>query len=258
MHNDPRHQSSTSNPARSTVDLAHYPELSRDAADPAAALQRIAAESGFDLTGLRTVDSGSASPGPVVLELASDRGWAQLTIQREHRDIRLELSAPGLRVAWGNVADLKTVAEMVGAWQNGATVSDMQERWTSLEVNPLAVAHEAGEAVEYQWRTLLALPVGTYGAALARTASEVPQLRALFPVVSHGKIEFSRCTLPPYSHDIPSVLPTSAGTWRVQYPSSTGTPPVDAATIEEAMTLVVRGLPEGCGPAVQGRGRQGS
>ncbi|WP_392839287.1 DUF6193 family natural product biosynthesis protein [Streptomyces sp. LN500] len=41
-----------------------------------------------------------------------------------------------------------------------------------------------------------------------------PLLRGLFPLISHGSLQFSRCTHAPWSYDVPSLHPQLGGGWR--------------------------------------------
>ncbi|MFD9469937.1 DUF6193 family natural product biosynthesis protein [Streptomyces goshikiensis] len=37
----------------------------------------------------------------------------------------------------------------------------------------------------------------------------------LFPLVSHGTLQFSRCTQFPWSQDLPSIFPAGSGGFRI-------------------------------------------
>ncbi|MEU8890483.1 DUF6193 family natural product biosynthesis protein [Streptomyces sp. NPDC048442] len=49
-----------------------------------------------------------------------------------------------------------------------------------------------------------------------------PRLRSLFPLISHGSLQFGRCTHAPWSDDVPHLLPQFAGGWsaRLAFPTA--------------------------------------
>ncbi|MGV9291925.1 DUF6193 family natural product biosynthesis protein [Streptomyces sp. NPDC003719] len=86
---------------------------------------------------------------------------------------------------------------------------------------------------------------------LLEAACAEPRLRQLFPWTGMGELHFSRCTEWPWTWDIPYIQPAAGGTYWVSGPrrSETVGP---AATAQEAVAMVVRRLPAGCGPAFLG------
>ncbi|MFF8787830.1 DUF6193 family natural product biosynthesis protein [Streptomyces sp. NPDC015125] len=81
-------------------------------------------------------------------------------------------------------------------------------------------------------------------------------LRALFPLISHGSLHFSRCTKFPWTNDVPSIYPASGGGFRVirmNEPVGSSRQIVgEVDSAEEAAALVVAHFPPGCGPAIDG------
>ncbi|MER7809376.1 DUF6193 family natural product biosynthesis protein [Streptomyces sp900116325] len=78
-------------------------------------------------------------------------------------------------------------------------------------------------------------------------------LRSLFPLISHGTLQFSRCTRSPWSYDVPTPVRLLGGGWKARpAPQGRDIPDRIAQTPEEAVVFVVGGLPDGCGPAVEG------
>lgn len=73
-------------------------------------------------------------------------------------------------------------------------------------------------------------------------------------MIRPGSLQFSRCTHFPFSNDVPSVFPLGGGGWRVICLwGQGGVQPRDASlTPAEAVEFVVAGLPDGCGPALEG------
>ncbi|WP_079173617.1 DUF6193 family natural product biosynthesis protein [Streptomyces monashensis] len=81
-------------------------------------------------------------------------------------------------------------------------------------------------------------------------------LRSLFPMVSHGSLQFSRCTRFPWSQDLPSIFPLDGERFRVlrlHEPQGSGRERIGGAfTAEEAVEIAAAHLPDGWGPAVDG------
>ncbi|WP_254211829.1 DUF6193 family natural product biosynthesis protein [Streptomyces sp. ADI95-16] len=86
---------------------------------------------------------------------------------------------------------------------------------------------------------------------LVRAAHAEPLLRQLHPSSSHQNLHFSRCT-GDWSWDVPFVIHLPGGRYLVVGPSRSQIVG-EADTAEEAIALVVGGLPPGCGPAIVGR-----
>ncbi|MCX5191140.1 DUF6193 family natural product biosynthesis protein [Streptomyces sp. NBC_00268] len=104
------------------------------------------------------------------------------------------------------------------------------------------------DVVEAAWQRLLHkeyMDIGLVGAAYAE-----PLLRQLHPSSSHQDLHFSRCT-GDWSWDVPFIMHLPGGRYLVAGPSRSQIAG-EADTAEEAVALVVGGLPPGCGPAVVG------
>ena len=102
--------------------------------------------------------------------------------------------------------------------------------------------------MEAAWQRLLHredMDVTLVGAAHAE-----PLLRQLYPSSSHQDLHISRCT-DDWSWDVPFVMHLPGGRYLVAGPSRSQIVG-EADTAEEAVALVVDGLPPGCGPAVVG------
>ncbi|WP_324606144.1 DUF6193 family natural product biosynthesis protein [Streptomyces griseus] len=102
-----------------------------------------------------------------------------------------------------------------------------------------------GDVVEAAWQRLLHRE--DMDIRLVRAAYAEPLLRRLHPSSSHQ----DRCT-GDWSWDVPFVMHLPGGRYLVAGPSRSQTVG-EADTAEEAVALVVGGLPPGCGPAVVGR-----
>ncbi|MFY1677373.1 DUF6193 family natural product biosynthesis protein [Streptomyces sp. WMMC905] len=112
------------------------------------------------------------------------------------------------------------------------------------------------DIVEAKWQELLARteePAWLAGrfAEMVRMAYEVPRLRQLYPWAGMWELHFSRCTEPRHTWDIPYIAPEKDGGYRIEGPSR-GQHVGEAATVSEAVAMVVERLPEGCAPAFIG------
>ncbi|WP_441247102.1 DUF6193 family natural product biosynthesis protein [Kitasatospora sp. McL0602] len=107
--------------------------------------------------------------------------------------------------------------------------------------------------VEVQWQTVRAMPESRVDHALVEAAHADPLLRTLYPLVSHGSLQFSRCTDFPWSQDLPSVFPDDGDRFRVLRLNTPGDPEIGRAdTAAGAVELLVRNIPRGCGAAIVG------
>ncbi|MGV9311554.1 DUF6193 family natural product biosynthesis protein [Streptomyces sp. NPDC003691] len=104
------------------------------------------------------------------------------------------------------------------------------------------------DTVEGQWELVLGMAGNLIGAEMPRTASTRPELRQLYPLVSHGALSFSRCIKGPWL-TVGTIYPRGEGYWvRGAERTTLGKPD----TIEEAVDLIVAHLPPGTGPAIDG------
>ncbi|WP_283164963.1 DUF6193 family natural product biosynthesis protein [Streptomyces sp. HU2014] len=83
---------------------------------------------------------------------------------------------------------------------------------------------------------------------MVRAAHAHPRLRVLFPTVSHGSLQLSRCTRSPWTRDVPALFRRSGGGYTIVHFGHGGIIG-EPDTIEEAIDLIVANLPPGCGPA---------
>ncbi|MFB7296551.1 DUF6193 family natural product biosynthesis protein [Streptomyces rubiginosohelvolus] len=122
----------------------------------------------------------------------------------------------------------------------------------------MAAENDAGipGSVIREWQSVLAEPSGVIDPDLSRAAHANPKLRSLFPLISHGSLQFSRCTRPPWSRDVPSLFRRRDGRFsvvRLWETGESGRRHVGVAdTAPEAVALLSAALPEDWGPAVEG------
>ncbi|MFD9221876.1 DUF6193 family natural product biosynthesis protein [Streptomyces sp. NPDC060064] len=112
-------------------------------------------------------------------------------------------------------------------------------------------ASSAAETVAFEWQHVLAEDKQLVSPEFARIAFARPELRTLFPLITHGSLHFSRCTQRPWTRDVPALYPRAGGGFTV-IRLSDGVTLGETETVEEAVELIVANLPEGCGPAIVG------
>ncbi|MFF1300941.1 MULTISPECIES: DUF6193 family natural product biosynthesis protein [unclassified Streptomyces] len=112
------------------------------------------------------------------------------------------------------------------------------------------------DLVAAKWQVVREMDANLIDKALVDAAYANPALRALFPLVSHGSLQFSRCTRFPWSQDLPMIFPLFGERFRVsrlhEPQGSEQEEAGEADSAEEAVKLVASHLPAGCGPAVDG------
>ncbi|MFJ4962332.1 DUF6193 family natural product biosynthesis protein [Streptomyces sp. NPDC088729] len=112
------------------------------------------------------------------------------------------------------------------------------------------------ESVTREWQSVLSEPSTVIDPTLSRAAYENPKLCSLFPLISHGSLQFSRCTRYPWSRDVPSLFRRRDGRFsviRLWETGESGLREVGVAdTASEAVALLAATLPEDWGPATEG------
>ncbi|MEV7174142.1 DUF6193 family natural product biosynthesis protein [Streptomyces sp. NPDC093224] len=113
------------------------------------------------------------------------------------------------------------------------------------------------DPVAAKWQAVRDMDANLIDKALVEAAYANPSLRALFPLVSHGSLQFSRCTHFPWSQDLPSIFPYDGErhfrVLRLHEPRGSGREQIGGpVTADEAVELVASHLPAGCGPALDG------
>lgn len=174
-----------------------------------------------------------------------------ITATRGERILSLTFRSDGIWLANGTCDDIRDAARVIDLWiVGGVSCPELRDSAPWVNLGDLAEAFERGEEVEHRWRMYL-VDNGKRDDELAFiiAASEQPRLRALRPYISMMEIRFSRSTGYPFSRDTPYVIPAGEGRYRVFAPDGT---PIGIGTAEEAVAMVVAGLPPGCGPAVRG------
>ncbi|PHQ48054.1 hypothetical protein BLA24_31890 [Streptomyces cinnamoneus] len=116
--------------------------------------------------------------------------------------------------------------------------------------------HEAVEIVAAAWQRVLAMDENLVDPKKTRLTYSYPELRVLYPLVSHGMLQLSRCTDFPWTADVPVIYRRVEGGYvvrRLDRPNGADDAIVGYTdTLEDAVALVAANLPPGCGPAIQG------
>ncbi|MFJ5046989.1 DUF6193 family natural product biosynthesis protein [Streptomyces sp. NPDC088719] len=107
-----------------------------------------------------------------------------------------------------------------------------------------------------EWQSVLSESSSVIDPRLSQAAYAHPRLRSLFPLISHGSLQFSRCTRYPWSRDVPSLFRRSDGSFSVIRLWETGGSGLREAgvadTASQAVALLSATLPEDWGPAIEG------
>ncbi|MGV9687651.1 DUF6193 family natural product biosynthesis protein [Streptomyces sp. NPDC003444] len=219
----------------------------------AGALEAVAADLGLSLGGV-LVDASDPLRSAGVESTVADRKACWIGLGSEERWFFFSGWCRGVQLVSGATRALE-------AWRKGLGLAEIREVSPFVRVGELAEAHEKGpaEAVTLTWRLLVERlrqesdrwEFAPRMLQVAELAHAEPRLRRLLPFSSHWSLHFSTRTGYPYPRDVPFVVPLSDGGFRVHGPSR-GTVLGEADTAEQAVALVVSGLPTHCGPAVAG------
>lgn len=233
-------------------DAERYPEVAACGGDLATALQAAAGRMGVRLVGLGDAYPPEGLSRHFVAALEAECGDVQVELRPERREVGVTLRLPLVGVAGVGAAwSLEAVIEVAQAWQAGMPLADMAARWEFLMVSLKALAHDQGKGVAYEWGHVRRLPDQLVDHGLVEAAFRSPELSSLFPMVGHGSLQFRRLTVSDPGSDVPSIFPLGGGRWRVICLWDKDIPVSTAETADEAVRLVVEGLPEGCGSAIE-------
>lgn len=196
-----------------------YPEVAAVNGSWAEALRRAAADMHVDLGTVRGPASGTGSRRVVDASVHASRGSLVVTLGQQERafDIRMWWTGVG-EAARGRTTELQTVVDIAHAWQVGTSVAELRTRWPFLKIDELTLAHERGEAVAFKWQLVRNAPDRLIDHDLVEAAYANPLLRSLFPLISHGTLQFSRCTHSPWSYDVPTPVRLLGGGWKARPP----------------------------------------
>ncbi|MEU8787378.1 DUF6193 family natural product biosynthesis protein [Streptomyces sp. NPDC048637] len=115
---------------------------------------------------------------------------------------------------------------------------------------------DASEVVAVKWHSVRAMGAEMINHEMVEAAYAQPRLRQFLPSVSHGSLQFSRCTESPWTRDIPALFPSGGGGYvviRMDEPNDSERHQVGwVETLEEAAALIVAEIPAEWGPAIHG------
>ncbi|MGV9263601.1 DUF6193 family natural product biosynthesis protein [Kitasatospora sp. NPDC003701] len=171
------------------------------------------------------------------------------------RPYQVRLTGHGAPLAGGLTGEVAEVVTATAAWMGGANLVAVAAAAPFVRFRDWALAHERErlDEVELTWMIKLDRvhhpPYDRHprAHALLAAAYAQPVLRRLVPVNSHFNLWFSTSRAQPWTARVGEVIdPNHEGRYAVW---SSGELLSCFDTAEEAVALVVAGLPEGTGPA---------
>jgi hypothetical protein len=198
---------------------------------------------------------------------------SQMYIAAQERLFIFDFWSQGVLYANGVCRKLNDAVQAIHFWiSEGPDLAKMEKKFKFFRPTDVGKAHEAGQAVEHQWQSLLQRwterESGMFDPSvsprpLIEAAMKRPELRQLFPYTSLYSLCFSRTTGYPFTYDCPHASPIGGGRFLAY--SSTYTILEDdegdreaihgvigEGTAEEVIDMLIADLPPGCGPAVSG------
>lgn len=219
--------------------------------------------------GKALTDSGSPLlPGapelPFIQYARVERGsrFCQMYIGAHERLFVFDFWTEGVTYGNGSCNSLNDAAQAIHFWIiEEPNIAKMQERFSFFMPDEKAMAHEAGQAVEYQWESLLKRwamseePDTFSPLSLIEAASKHPELRQLFPFTSLYSLHFSRTTGYPFTNDCPFAIPLGNDRFRallISHQPGNAETVIGEGDADEVAAMLVANLPPNCGPAVSG------
>ena len=192
---------------------------------------------------------------PEYARVQSEDRFSQIYVASEERAFWFDIWAKGICLGSGSSPDIDMVVSAIDAWiSERTTLSSIATRFPFVSIPQSSYEVEKGRITEVRWQKYLAnledpdiqlKPLVDF----IQAAADEPVLRKLFPFTSMYWFCFSRCTGYPYTNDCPTVTGDSPGTYIVEYRDGRKFGGLDA---DAAVRAVIAGLPEDCGPAVEG------
>lgn len=188
--------------------------------------------------------------------------FCQMYIAAHERLFIFDFWSKGVGYGNGSTSNLHDAAQAIHFWIiEQPDLARMQDRFNFFTADAQGLAHEAGEAVEYQWerlkkswaRSAESHPDALSPLPLIEAAMQQPELRQLFPFTSLYSLHFSRTTGYPFTNDCPYAIPIANGRFRAFHAARSGDGEViGEGDVYETTTMLVANLPSNCGPAVDG------
>ncbi|WP_144127659.1 DUF6193 family natural product biosynthesis protein [Catellatospora sichuanensis] len=188
-----------------------YPDVT-EAGDLARAIEKLALLNKIDL-GEVTLPYSSYAPA----RISAGRGRIGVDLRRDTRLYQIAIAGDSHNWASGETDQLLEVVKVAEAWRRGATLRELNAQFPFMTYTPMAQAYEDGTHVPFQWDRLLNDPDLDRIRPLMRAARAHPQLRELFPTVSHlTLLRLERDPADQSAGQIHIVL-TRNGDYRVDY-----------------------------------------
>ncbi|GII06084.1 DUF6193 family natural product biosynthesis protein [Planobispora takensis] len=197
--------------AHAKVNQDLYPELAAIGGLPGAIRAALSKRMPFDVP---------VHPGDgrfTTAKIHSDRGIISVLLGAEKRLFYISVSTETHSWTSGSTTSLESAMEMISAWLNGASLSDLATRFPFMSYDPLAEAYEKGDPVETQWDLLLNEDIYASLRPLLWAVRANQSLRRRFPYISHGRLRLARDPLV-RSLDEVWVTPLSSGAYRIETP----------------------------------------
>ncbi|MEU5537832.1 DUF6193 family natural product biosynthesis protein [Streptomyces sp. NPDC020362] len=167
----------------------------RGAADPDPAspadlvrrIEHIALAQGFDLGEVRTRSGWDAGA-----EVSTDRGTVVVSPCAEDSFCIRILRHRGFASSEGWTNDLVAAVGAANLWHQGGSLRELHDRFPFMSWSELAQAFEDGDPVPAKWRELLSSEWHLRDRPFLMAAHAHPQLRGLWPDISHRSLMLCR------------------------------------------------------------------
>ncbi len=205
-------------------------------------------------------------------QVAEKSRVSQMYIAAQERLFLFDFWSDGVLYGNGVCKTLTDAAQAINFWIcEKPSIAVMEERFALFQPSEQGKAHEAGQAVKYQWVSLLKSWENTPDPSMSpkpliEAASKCPELRRLFPFTSLYRLCFSRTTGYPFTDDCPHAVPIGNGRFRAYSAKheivnrnhsgfdyqDTVYEVIGEGNVEEVIEMLVANLPPNCGAAISG------
>ncbi len=240
--------------ASKEIDAKYYPDIA-EAGNLQTGISKSLASNGSHLIATSTTEDFI----PYAMVEMGNRS-SQIYLADGQRLFLFDFWSEGVLFGDGSSDDLSNVTRAIHVWiSEKPSIEEMMKAFNFFSPTEEGKAQEAGTITEFQWQRLLALwtterqsvsGVDLSPKALIEEAMKHAELRQLYPFTSLAKLCFSRTTGFPFTRDCPSAESIGNNQFRVYAPASREV--IGEGTAEEAVEIIIKHLPENCGPAISG------
>jgi len=117
--------------------------------------------------------------------VVTPRGTVELHLVGDKRAFGLLIHVADRDRVWGTTDDLEQAALVAAAWRDGSTTRELIAAFRFMSTDRIAQAEEDGNLHEVLWSIHLEDPGYAGIRPVLRAAHDVPQLRRLYPSVTH-------------------------------------------------------------------------